>query len=114
MMKSEERYTHRNWRALDASPSFFGVKGRFQFLYALLAAGGLIPSLLIWNTLSSILGMVCTLAVLIADYLFILWLEGKITERQFSRMLCKLKLRRFSRVLPLSVHEYIQNDIKWK
>ena len=114
MLTDESRYIHRNWRALDAEPSFFGVKGRFKTVFALIAAGGMIPSIMIWNTVNDFVGLICCLSVLITDYLYIIWIQGKMTERQFTRMLGKLKLPRFSRVKPLSVHDYIKKDIIWK
>ena len=114
MTGEDNRYSHRIWRALDAESSFFGIRGRYLLLYGIIAAAGTAASLPVWQVCGSLTGMVITAAVLIADYFTITAMQSQLTERQFTRMLGKLKMQRFSRVRPARLEDRLDNGFRWR
>ena len=112
MLEQEGKYVHRIWRALDAEATFFGIRGRYIMLFAVIAAGGCIPCLCIQSAVGSLPGTISFITMVALDYFYIMTVQSRLTVRQFSRMMARRQLRRYSRVRPISVAEYLKGEKK--
>ncbi len=82
------------YRSLDRSNVFFGIRGRFVRIFGIIGAGVGAVALVLGMALSSIVGVVAFLGGAAVDYMFVLSLQGKETDRQYA-------IRNQSKKLPL-------------
>lgn len=99
-MKDWEPTSFRAWKSLDEPLSFFGIKGRFMVVFLIIGGFAGMTSLALGNTFGRIVTLLFLAAALIADYLFILRIQNRYSEREFARMLNKNRIRMHVKVLP--------------
>ena len=91
----------RVYRSLDKPSSFFGLRGRF----VLWCAGGIGVSLalgLVVGLLTvSLFGMITCFAGAAASYLFVTSLQGKMSDREFSKKLLAGKYPEYVHLKPV-------------
>jgi hypothetical protein len=104
----------RTWRSLDQPSAFFGIKGRFMTLFILIAAAAAIVAIVIGSSYGSMIGMLIIGGLLFCDYLFVLSIQAKMTDKEFSRMISSRSLPKFIRVTPESVQSHLKRAISWK
>lgn len=91
------------YRALDRPSSFFGIRGRFIILFGAVAVGGLMLSAVIGKNTVSMVGTLCFLGTLLADYAFIRTIQSRMTERTFTRSICSRNIPKTVKVMPHSI-----------
>lgn len=104
----------RTWRSLDQPSAFFGIKGRFMTLFILIAAAAAIVAIVMGSSYGSMIGMLIIGGLLFCDYLFVLSIQAKMTDKEFSRMISSRSLPKFIRVTPESVQSHLKRAISWK
>lgn len=100
---------YRIWRSLDRPASFFGVRGRFAYVFLAVAAGGGLLAGMVGTLTNSLVGMVAFGGVCIADYMFVTAVQGKLSDRALSRYLASRRMPRFIHVKPRTVKSMINN-----
>lgn len=105
---------HRVWRALDQPASFFGIRGRFMTLFLMIAAAAAVIALCIGSSMGSMIGMLTAAGLIFCDYMLILSIQAKMSEKAFSRMISKGGMTRFIKVTPASVKSHLKRKIEWK
>lgn len=96
------------YRALDKPSAFFGIRGKFMILFALIATVALMLAFIIGNNLGSIIGMVAFFAGIIGDYCLIIYIQGRMSEKAFTRSLFAKKLPHCLRVKPHSIKSLLK------
>ena len=104
----------RMWRSLDQPSAFFGIKGRFMTLFILIAAASAVIAIVMGSSYGSIIGLAIIGGLLFCDYLFVLSIQAKMTDKEFSRMISSRSLPRFIRVTPESVQSHLKRKASWK
>lgn len=94
---------YRIWRSLDKSASFFGIKGSYMIPFLLLAAISLIAAVLVGKALGTLFGMLAFAVAAGTAYITILSLQGKMSDKTFSRSLNKGRYPKFIRITPESI-----------
>lgn len=107
-MKTWDSTSFRAWKSLDEPLSFFGIKGRFMIVFLIVGAFAGMTSLALGNTFGRMVTLIFLAAALIADYLFILRIQNKYSEREFARMLNKNRMRMHVKVLPVSIDSMME------
>ena len=107
-MKTWNASVFRGWRSLDEPLSFFGIKGRFMVVFIIVGAFAGMTSLALGNTFGRFITLTFLAAALVADYMLIQVLQNRYTEREFSRMLSKNKMRMHVKVLPVSLESMME------
>ena len=102
------------WRCLDQPSAFFGIKGRFMTLFILIAAAAAVIAIVMGSSYGSMIGMLIIGALLFCDYMFVLSVQAKMTDKEFSRMISSRSLPRFIKVSPESVHSHLKRSVSWK
>ena len=109
-----ERKGYRVWKALDRPSSFFGIRGRFMVLFLLIGAAAALFAISLNVSFGSMMGLVAFGLLLFADYMVIQTLQGKFTEKEFSRLLARKQLPRYIKVHPSITFNSIKGHISWK
>ena len=104
----------RTWRCLDQPSTFFGIKGRFMTLFILIAAAAAVMAIVMGSSYGSMIGMLIIGGLLFCDYLLVLSIQAKMTDKEFSRMISSRSLPRFIRVTPDSVQSHLKRAVSWK
>ena len=104
----------RTWRSLDHPSAFFGIKGRFMSLFILIAAAAAVIAIVMGSSYGSMIGMLVIGGLLFCDYLLVLSIQAKMTDKEFSRMISSRSLPRFIRVTPDSVQSHLKRAVSWK
>ena len=104
----------RTWRSLDQPSAFFGIKGRFMTLFILIAAAAAVMAIVMGSSYGSMIGMLIIGGLLCCDYLLVLSIQAKMTDKEFSRMISSRSLPRFIRVTPDSVQSHLKRAVSWK
>ena len=107
-MKTWNSSKFRGWKSLDEPLSFFGIKGRFMVVFIIVGAFAGMTSLALGNTFGRFITLTFLAAALVADYMLIQVLQNRYTEREFSRMLSKNKMRMHVKVLPVSLESMME------
>ena len=107
-MKTWNSNRFRGWKSLDEPLSFFGIKGRFMVVFIIVGAFAGMTSLALGNTFGRFITLTFLAAALVADYMLIQVLQNRYTEREFSRMLSKNKMRMHVKVLPVSLESMME------
>ena len=102
------------WQSLDADSSFFGIRGRYLMLYAILAGAGILLSFLIIHAVGRFIGMIFGAIALFVAYVLIKNIQGRYSMRQFNRLLDKVKIPRFLKVRPTGFERQFNRTIPWK
>ena len=111
-MTSSQGY--RVWRALDQPSAFFGIKGRFMVLFIILAGASLIIGISIGSSTGSLLGMIVSGILLFCDYMLILSIQGRMSDGEFARMICKGSIPRFVKLRPGTLVSSLKTRQQWK
>lgn len=98
---------YRVWRSLDRPSAFFGIRGRFAYVFLGIAGAGALLSLAVGSMTGSFLGMAAFAAACVGDYLLVLSLQGKMTDRGLSRRTASRKTPRCVRMQPRSIRSYL-------
>ena len=109
-----ERKGYRVWKALDRPSSFFGIRGRFMVLFLLIAGAAALFGITVNASFGSMMGLVSFGLLLFADYMVIQTLQGKFTEKEFSRLLARKQLPHYIKVHPDITFNSIKGHISWK
>lgn len=105
---------YRVWRALDQPSAFFGIKGRFMVLFLIIAGIGTLIGLSVGSSMGNLIGMVTIGLLLFCDYMLILSIQGKMSDAEFSRMVCKGNIPRFVKVMPRCIVSSLKSSALWK
>ena len=108
------RRGYRVWRALDQPSAFFGIKGRFMVLFLILAGVGALIGLSIGSSMGNLVGMIVIGLLIFCDYMLILSIQGKMSDGEFSRMVCKGNLPRYVKVMPGCIVSSLKTPALWK
>ena len=104
----------RVWRALDQPSSFFGIKGRFMTLFLLIAAGAATVAICLGISFGSMAGLFIFGALAFCDYMLILSIQAKLSDKAFSRLLSKRRLTGYIKITPESLESHLNRRIQWK
>jgi len=88
---------YRIWRSLDRPSSFFGIRGKFAYVFLGIAGGGAMLAFVAGGATNSLVGMLAFAATLVGDYMLIISIQGKMTDRSLSRLIA-------SRRIPKAIH----------
>ena len=102
------------WRSLDQPSAFFGIKGRFMTLFIIIGAAAAVVAIVMGSSYGRKIGMLIVATLLFCDYLFILSIQSKRSDKEFSRMISSRSLPRFIRVTPDSVQSHLIRKASWK
>ena len=114
MERQDKVKGYRTWRSLDQPAAFFGIKGRFMTLFAIIAGAAAIIAITIGSTYGTMLGMVTFGVLIFCDYMLILSMQAKMSDKEFSRLISRSGLIRFVKVTPDSIHSHLNRRITWK
>lgn len=84
------------YRSLDKPSAFFGIRGRFTTWFAVFGGVALMLGLVAGMMTDSIVGIVTFLIGAAVDYLVIMSLQGKSSDREFA---VKIQSRRHARFI---------------
>lgn len=104
----------RVWRALDQPSSFFGIKGRFMTLFLLIAAGAATVAICLGSSFGSMAGLFIFGTLTFCDYMLILSIQAKLSDKAFSRLLSKRRLTGYIKITPESLESHLNRRIQWK
>ena len=107
-MRTWEPTTFRAWKSLDEPLSFFGIKGRYMIVFLLLGGLASLFAIALGNTFGRFITLTFIAVALVADYMIIQVLQNRFTEREFSRMLSKNKMRMHIKVLPVTLESMME------
>ena len=99
---------YRVWRSLDRPSSFFGIRGKFSYVFLGIAAGGAILSFVVGGATNSLVGMIAFACALAGDYMLIISLQGKMSDRGLARFLASRRTPRSIHMLPRSIRSYLK------
>ena len=114
MDRQEQVKGYRVWRALDQPASFFGIKGRFMTLFLLIAAGAATVAICLGSSFGSMAGIFILGALAFCDYMLILSIQAKLSDKAFSRLLSKRRLSGYIKITPESLESHLNRRIEWK
>jgi hypothetical protein len=98
---------YRIWRSLDRPSSFFGIRGKFAYVFLGIAGAGAMLSFAVGRVVGSFMGMLAFAGACVGDYLLVLSLQGKMTDRSLTRKAASRKTPRCIHVLPRSIRSYL-------
>lgn len=113
MDRQEQVKGYRVWRALDQPASFFGIKGRFMTLFLLIAAGAATVAICLGSSFGSMAGILIFGALAFCDYMLILSIQAKLSDKAFSRLLSKRRLTGYIKITPESLESHLNRRIEW-
>lgn len=114
MDRQEKVEGYRVWRALDQPAAFFGIKGRFMTLFLIIAAGAAAVAICLGSSFGNMAGMFIFGALVFCDYMLILSIQAKLSEKAFSRLLSKRRLTGYIKITPDSLESHLKRRIVWK
>lgn len=94
------------YKSLDRPTSFFGVRGRFVGWLALLVCACLVVSLVVGSFFGSVAGVILFLLCGASAYLFVIGLQDKWSDKDFSLKLNSVRYCRYVRRSPGPVCRY--------
>lgn len=107
-MSGWETRRFRAWKSLDEPLSFFGIKGRFMVVFVIIGLFAGMTALALANTFSGFICLVLLAVALVGDYMAVIHLQGRYTEREFARMLNKNRMRMHVKVLPVRLESMME------
>lgn len=114
MDRQEKVEGYRVWRALDQPAAFFGIKGRFMTLFLIIAAVAAAVAICLGSSFGNMAGMFIFGALAFCDYMLILSIQAKLSEKAFSRLLSKRRLTGYIKITPDSLESHLKRRIVWK
>lgn len=90
-------------RSLDRPAAVFGIRGRFLYVFGLIAAVALVAGLAFGRAVSTLLGFVVALAGFLAAYLLTVSLQSRIDGRDLWKLLAGRGLPSVYRTRPMHV-----------
>lgn len=98
----------RVYRSLDAPSSLFGMKGSYLVGFVAGLGAVLMLSVLAGSLTSSIVGTMLFIAGSVGDYMAVILLQSRYSEKELRKYISSLRLPRFIRVLPVK-YRYLWN-----
>ena len=114
MDRQEQVKGYRVWRSLDQPAAFFGIRGRFMTLFGIVAGCAAFVALVIGSSFGTLLGMVTHAALLFCDYMLVVSIQAKMSDKEFTRLLSGRNLGWFIKVTPNSLQSHIKRNVSWK
>jgi len=105
---------YRIWRSLDRPSSFFGIRGKFAYVFLGIAAGGAMLAFAVGGATNSLVGMAAFAAALVGDYMLVISIQGKLTDRSLSRFISSRRIPKAVRMRPVGIHSLFDTIIPWK
>lgn len=105
---------YRTWRSLDQPAAFFGIKGRFMTLFVIIAGAAALLALTTGTSYGTMLGMVIFGALVFCDYMLILSIQAKMSDKEFARLISRNGLTRNIKVTPDSIQSHLNRKVTWK
>ena len=99
---------YRVWRSLDRPSSFFGIRGKFAYVFAGIAAIGGMLAFVIGGATNSLIGMIAFACACVGDYMLIISLQGKMTDRSLARFLASRRTPHFLHMQPRSIRSLLK------
>jgi hypothetical protein len=96
------------YRSLDKPSAFFGIRGQFVTWFAVILGAVLFLALIVGVTVDAIVAIVVFVAGGGSDYLFIMNLQGKSSDRALSIRMNSRRYPRFFRVPPKSMGHILE------
>ena len=100
---------YRVWRSLDRPSSFFGVRGKFAYIFLALAAAGGMLSFVIGGATNSLVGMIAFACACVGDYMLVISLQGKMSERSLARYLASRRTPKFLKMSARSIRSSLKS-----
>lgn len=98
------------YRSLDKPDAFFGMRGRFKMWFAAIAAFVVLFGFIVGGMTDSLVGVIFVIAGTALDYVFVLSLQGKSSEREFAIRMQAQKVSRFIRVPAMAFRHLWRGD----
>lgn len=114
MDRQEPVEGYRVWRSLDQPAAFFGIRGRFMTLFAVVAGCAAFIALVIGSSYGTLLGMVTLAALLFCDYMLVISIQSKMSDKEFTRTLSGRNFGWFIKVTPNSLQSHLNRSVPWK
>ena len=114
MERQEKVKGYLTWRSLDQPAAFFGIKGRFMTLFLIIAAGAATVAICLGSSFGSMAGLFIFGALAFCDYMLILSIQAKLSDKAFSRLLSKRRLTGYIKITPESLESHLNRRIQWK
>lgn len=105
---------YRIWRSLDQPAAFFGIKGRFMTLFAIIAGAAAVLALVIGSSYGTMIGMLIFGALAFCNYMLVQSIQAKMSDKEFSRLLNGRNFCRYIKVSPQSLQSHLNRKITWK
>lgn len=105
---------YRVWRSLDRPSSFFGIRGKFAYVFLAITGAGAAVSFIAGKFTGGFTGMLLFAASAVGSYLTVMSLQGKMTDRGLSRRTASRRIPKRARVLPRSVVSQLKGQMPWK
>ena len=98
---------YRVWRSLDRPSSFFGIRGKFAYVFLAFAVAGAMLAAVAGRVAGGIVGMVIFACVCVGDYMMVTSLQGRMSDRGLARFLASRRTPACIHVRPRSIRSYL-------
>lgn len=105
---------YRIWRSLDRPSSFFGIRGKFAYVFALLAGTGAMLSFVVGEVTNSLVGMIAFACCCAGAYMAVIAIQGKMTDRSLSRFLSSRRIPDIIHMRPVGIRSLFYTIQPWK
>jgi hypothetical protein len=99
---------YRVWRSLDRPSSFFGIRGKFAYIFLGIAAAGALLAFVVGGATNSLVGMLAFAGACVGDYLLVISIQGKMSDRTLARYLASRRTPLFLKMQPRSISSYLK------
>ena len=99
---------YRVWRSLDRPSSFFGIRGKFAYVFLAFAAAGAMLSAAVGNLTNGLVGMIAFGCSCVAGYMAIISIQGRMSDRGLARFLASRRTPRSIHMLPRGIRSYLK------
>lgn len=96
------------YKAIDSSSSFFGIRGRFIILTAACLIFALMIAAVVGKSLGGMVGTVTAVAGGAASYMATRYVQSRMSEREFTRLLFSRGLPKALKVSPRSIKSHFR------
>lgn len=83
-------------------------------LFVIVAGAAAIIAITAGSSYGTLLGMVILGALLFCDYMLVLSIQAKMSDKEFSRMISRSGLTRYIKVTPDSLDSHLKRKASWK
>lgn len=63
---------------------------------------------------NSLVGMLAFAAALVGDYMLVMSIQGKMTDRSLTRFLASRRIPKAIRLRPINIHRLLNTQSQWK